>query len=61
MSGDLEFGIVQSDRQYQACNGLAEWKEKGPQKDLRAVFSIHPELSNLSCCRGRWDQDNPRS
>ncbi|MCG6981474.1 MAG: TAXI family TRAP transporter solute-binding subunit, partial [Deltaproteobacteria bacterium] len=25
MSGDLEFGVVQSDRQYQAWNGLAEW------------------------------------
>ncbi len=42
MSGDLEFGIVQSDRQYQAYEGLAEWEGK-PQEDLRAVFSIHPE------------------
>ncbi len=47
MSGDLEFGVVQSDRQYQAFNGLAEWKEKGPQKDLRAVFTIHPESITL--------------
>ncbi len=47
MNGDLEFGIVQSDRQYQAVNGLAEWKDKGPQKDLRAVFSIHPESVTL--------------
>jgi hypothetical protein len=43
MAGDLEFGVVQSDRQYQAWNGLAEWKNKGPQKKLRAVFTIHPE------------------
>jgi hypothetical protein len=43
MKGDLEFGVVQSDRQYQAINGLAEWKESGAQKNLRAVFSIHPE------------------
>ena len=43
MSGDLEFGIVQSDRQYQAWNGLAEWKDAGPQKDLRAICSLHPE------------------
>ncbi len=42
MAGDLEFGIVQSDRQYQAYNGTADWKGK-PQKKLRAVFSIHPE------------------
>jgi len=47
MSGDLDFGIVQSDRQYQAWNGKAEWKEKGPQKDLRAIFSIHPEAITL--------------
>jgi TRAP transporter TAXI family solute receptor len=47
MSGDLDFGIVQSDRQYQAWNGLAEWKDKGPQKNLRAVFSIHPESVTL--------------
>ncbi len=47
MSGDLEFGIVQSDRQYQAVHGLAEWKDAGPQKNLRAVFSIHPESVTL--------------
>jgi hypothetical protein len=47
MSGDLEFGVVQSDRQYQAIHGLAEWKDAGPQKDLRAVFSIHPESITL--------------
>ena len=48
MSGDLEFGIVQSDRQYQAINGSpnSEWEGK-PQKDLRAVFSIHPETITL--------------
>lgn len=47
MSGDLDFGVVQSDRQYEAVNGLAEWKELGPQKDLRAVFAIHPESITL--------------
>ncbi len=47
MAGDLEFGIVQSDRQYQAWKGLAEWKGKGPQKALRAVFSVHPESVTL--------------
>lgn len=46
MSGDLEFGIVQSDRQYQAYNGTADW-EGNPQGNLRAVFSIHPESSSL--------------
>ena len=47
MSGDLEFGIVQSDRQFQAWKGLAEWKTKGSQKDLRSVFSLHPESVTL--------------
>ncbi len=47
MAGDLQFGVVQSDRQYQAINALAEWKDKGKQEDLRAVFSIHPESITL--------------
>jgi len=47
MAGDFQFGIVQSDRQFQAIRGLAEWKDKGKQKDLRAVFSIHPESVTL--------------
>ena len=48
MSGDLEFGVVQSDRQYQAINGEegSEWAGN-PQPDLRAVFSIHPESVTL--------------
>jgi TRAP transporter TAXI family solute receptor len=47
LSGDLEFGVAQSDRQFQAYNGLAEWSKSGPRKDLRAVFSIHPESITL--------------
>jgi TRAP transporter TAXI family solute receptor len=47
MTGDLDFGVAQSDRQYQAVEGIANWEEKGPQKDLRAVFSIHPETVDL--------------
>jgi len=47
MNGDLEFGIAQSDRQFQAVQGMAEWKDKGPQENLRAVFSIHPESVTL--------------
>jgi TRAP transporter TAXI family solute receptor len=47
MAADLEFGIVQSDRQYQAWFGLAEWQDKGKQEDLRAVFTIHPEAITL--------------
>ncbi len=48
MAGDLEFGVVQSDRQYQAVNGSkdSEWDGR-PQNDLRSVFSIHPESITL--------------
>ena len=52
MAGDLEFGVVQSDRQYQAWNGTADWKDKGPQKNLRAVFTIHPESHVLCAAEG---------
>ncbi len=41
--GELEFGVAQSDWQYHAYNGTSKFKDKGPFKDLRAVFSIHPE------------------
>lgn len=47
MAGQFEFGIVQSDRQYQAVNGIEDWKDKGPQKALRAVFSIYEESCSL--------------
>lgn len=43
MGGYLEFGLVQSDIQFEAVQGLGEWKNKGPQKDLRAVFGVHNE------------------
>jgi TRAP transporter TAXI family solute receptor len=48
MAGDLEFGVAQSDRQFQAFNGTegSEWAGK-PQPDLRAVFSIHAETVDL--------------
>lgn len=47
LAGYLDFGLTQSDKQYQAVNGLAEWAAKGPQHDLRAVFSIHHETVTL--------------
>jgi TRAP transporter TAXI family solute receptor len=47
LNGVLDFGVVQSDRQYQAYNGLAEWTERGMQTDLRAVCSFYPEAVTL--------------
>ncbi|MEO8537838.1 MAG: TAXI family TRAP transporter solute-binding subunit [Betaproteobacteria bacterium] len=44
-SGELDFGMSQSDVQYQAYNGAGSFKE--PDKTLRAVFSVHPEPFTL--------------
>lgn len=41
--GDLEFGVVQSDVQYNAFNGQANFAEGGAHQDLRSVFSLHAE------------------
>ena len=40
--GLLDFGVVQSDRNWQAYNGSADWKGKAVTA-LRSVFSVHPE------------------
>jgi TRAP transporter TAXI family solute receptor len=42
-AGELDMGVAQSDWQYHAYNGTSKFAEKGPNKDLRAVFSVHPE------------------
>ncbi len=47
MAGKLSFAIVQADTQYQAFNGTSAWQAKGPQTDLRAVFSLYPEALTL--------------
>jgi TRAP transporter TAXI family solute receptor len=47
MADDIEFGMVQSDLQFQAMNGIAEWKDSGPQTALRAILSLYPETVTL--------------
>ena len=42
-SGELEFGVAQSDWQYHAYNGTSKFADAGAFSDLRAVFSVHPE------------------
>lgn len=42
-AGELDMGVAQSDWQYHAYNGTSKFEEMGPNPDLRAVFSIHPE------------------
>jgi hypothetical protein len=41
--GELDLAVAQSDWQYHAYNGTSQFKDDGPNKDLRAVFSLHPE------------------
>ncbi|HJR22111.1 MAG TPA: TAXI family TRAP transporter solute-binding subunit [Dongiaceae bacterium] len=42
-AGELDFGMAQSDIQYNAFKGEESFKEGGAHADLRAVFSVHPE------------------
>jgi uncharacterized protein len=42
-AGELDLGFSQSDVQYNATKGLAQFKDAGPWADQRAVFSVHPE------------------
>ncbi len=42
-AGELDMGVAQSDWQYHAYNGTSKFKDQGANKDLRAVFSVHPE------------------
>ncbi|MEZ9629471.1 TAXI family TRAP transporter solute-binding subunit [Vibrio breoganii] len=46
-SGELDFGIVQSDWQYHGYNGTSKFSDQGPYKALRAVFSLHTEPFNI--------------
>ena len=41
-TGEIDFGLAQSDVQYNAVKGEAQFKGKA-DPDLRAVFSVHPE------------------
>ncbi|MCB1792073.1 MAG: TAXI family TRAP transporter solute-binding subunit [Gammaproteobacteria bacterium] len=42
-AGELDMGVAQSDWQYHAYNGTSKFEDQGPNKDLRAVFSVHAE------------------
>ncbi|MFP1644877.1 TAXI family TRAP transporter solute-binding subunit [Pontitalea aquivivens] len=42
-SGELEFGVAQSDVQFKAYAGEGNFADQGANPDLRSVFSIHPE------------------
>ncbi len=42
-AGELDLGIAQSDGHFHAFNGTSRFQDRGPFKDLRSVFSLHPE------------------
>jgi TRAP transporter TAXI family solute receptor len=42
-AGELDLGFAQSDVQFNAFKGMAQFKDGGAYGDLRAVFSVHPE------------------
>src|SRR5689334_180495 len=41
-SGELDFGMTQSDVQYNAVKGLLQFKDNADAQ-LRAVYAVHPE------------------
>ena len=42
-AGELDMGVAQSDWQYHSYRGTSKFKDQGPFKGLRAIFSVHPE------------------
>lgn len=49
--GELDFGVAQSDWQYHAYNGSSRYEGKA-FKDLRSVFSVHPEPIQIIVGKG---------
>lgn len=45
--GNIDFAVAQSDWQYHAYRGTGAFKEAGPFKDLRSLFSLHTEAFTL--------------
>nr|MDT0251843.1 TAXI family TRAP transporter solute-binding subunit [Endozoicomonas sp.] len=46
-AGELDMGIVQSDWQFHAYRGTSAFEKQGANKDLRAIFSVHPEAFTI--------------
>ena len=45
--GELDFGVVQSDVQFNSSTGAGDFAEGGAFEGLRFVFSLHPEPFTL--------------
>lgn len=46
-SGEFNFGIMQSDHQFKAMNGVAPFEKEGAMADIRAVFSLQSEVFTI--------------
>lgn len=46
--GEISFGIVQSDWQYNAYRGEGVFADGPPFRDLRSVFSLHSEMFTVA-------------
>jgi TRAP transporter TAXI family solute receptor len=42
-SGEIEFGVAQSDVHFNATKGTQQFAKDGPFAELRSVFALHPE------------------
>ena len=42
-AGELDMGVAQSDWQFHAYHGSSKFTDKGANKKLRAIFSVHSE------------------
>jgi TRAP transporter TAXI family solute receptor len=42
-SGEIEFGVVQSDVHFNATKGAQQFTKDGAYAELRSVFALHPE------------------
>ena len=51
-SSDIQFGIVQSDWQYRAYQGLDRYRDQGAFTELRSVFALHAEPVTLIVRKG---------
>ncbi len=47
-ANEIDFGVVQSDAQYQSVNGLSSFAKDGPYDGLRSVMSLYFEAFTLA-------------
>ncbi len=51
LSGDVTFGLAQADVEFDAVDGTGPWAERGPQRELRSVFTLYTEAVTIVATR----------